>query len=112
MQRHFMTAMLSYRYPLALVRCEGFHRWSAATIEWVAGEFTAIAANESGCAEAARCNPKSDLAPRMPTFFLMSSHGRTRETTGLICLLSISLATSVKVGPMGGDVAISCWRAP
>jgi hypothetical protein len=28
----------------------------------------------------------------------------------LICLLSISRATSVKVDPIGSDVAISCWR--
>jgi hypothetical protein len=68
MQRHFMTTILSYRQPLALVRSEGIHRWSAATIEWVAVEFIAIAAYESGCAEASRCNPKSDLALRMPTF--------------------------------------------
>ena len=63
-----MTAMLSCSQQLVLVRSEGFHRWSAATIERVAVGVIAIAANESGCAEASRCNPKSDLAPRMPTF--------------------------------------------
>ena len=63
-----MTAMLSCRQPLALVRKYGFHWWSTATIEWVAVEFIAMAANESGCTEASRCNPKSDLAPRVLTF--------------------------------------------
>ena len=68
MQRHFMTALLSCRQPLVLVRSDGFHWWLTATIEWVTVEFIAIAANECGCTEASRCNPKSDLAPRVPTF--------------------------------------------
>jgi hypothetical protein len=68
MQRHFMTALLSYRQPLALVRSKCFHRWSTASIEWVAVEFIAIAAYESGCVETSLCNPKCDLAPRVPTF--------------------------------------------
>jgi cobyrinic acid a,c-diamide synthase len=40
--------------------------------------------------------------------FLMSSSGRTKVTTNLIRLLSTSFVTSVKTGPMGSDVAISC----